>query len=248
MKWLTLDNLILTSWVFIGLYFFVLWKYKRTEHLSRCCLHLFIGTIMASFLSQNYMNMKCKILTTPLIQSPLCGMFRAQLLQLCFWSAWRLLVFYLKCLHSPTLCFAGQEQNGATHNGGESEGDTGLTSPVPPQRKKLAPPSISPPSIPLSSPTSRKPAHPRPALRPLDSDFSRHEVKIQAGQRSDPMVTTNGESRVTVSRAQSFQGWRPQLKETTGKQATDMLKRSITVFCDTTVLISEASLKYFKKL
>uniref|UniRef100_A0A8C1UBY2 Oligophrenin 1 n=1 Tax=Cyprinus carpio TaxID=7962 RepID=A0A8C1UBY2_CYPCA len=121
-----------------------------------------------------------------------------------------------------------QEQNGATHNGGESEGDTGLTSPVPPQRKKLAPPSISPPSIPLSSPTSRKPAHPRPALRPLDSDFSRHEVKIQAGQRSDPMVTTNGESRVTVSRAQSFQGWRPQLKETTGKQATDMLKRSIT--------------------
>lgn len=172
---------------------------------------------MASFLSQNYMNMKCKILTTPLIQSPLCGMFRAQLLQLCFWSAWRLLVFYLKCLHSPTLCFAGQEQNGATHNGGESEGDTGLTSPVPPQRKKLAPPSISPPSIPLSSPTSRKPAHPRPALRPLDSDFSRHEVKIQAGQRSDPMVTTNGESRVTVSRAQSFQGWRPQLKETTGE-------------------------------
>uniref|UniRef100_A0A8C1BWM7 Oligophrenin 1 n=1 Tax=Cyprinus carpio carpio TaxID=630221 RepID=A0A8C1BWM7_CYPCA len=121
-----------------------------------------------------------------------------------------------------------QEQNGATHNGGESEGDTGLTSPVPPQKKKLAPPSISPPSIPLSSPTSRKPAHPRPALRPLDSDFSRHEVKIQAGQRSDPMVTTNGESRVTVSRAQSFQGWRPQLKETTGKQATDMLKRSIT--------------------
>ncbi|KTG40911.1 hypothetical protein cypCar_00000656 [Cyprinus carpio] len=126
-------------------------------------------------------------------------------------------VFYLKCLHSPTLCFAGQEQNGATHNGGESEGDTGLTSPVPPQKKKLAPPSISPPSIPLSSPTSRKPAHPRPALRPLDSDFSRHEVKIQAGQRSDPMVTTNGESRVTVSRAQSFQGWRPQLKETTGE-------------------------------
>ncbi|XP_042580219.1 oligophrenin-1 [Cyprinus carpio] len=110
-----------------------------------------------------------------------------------------------------------QEQNGATHNGGESEGDTGLTSPVPPQRKKLAPPSISPPSIPLSSPTSRKPAHPRPALRPLDSDFSRHEVKIQAGQRSEPMVTTNGESRVTVSRAQSFQGWRPQLKETTGE-------------------------------
>uniref|UniRef100_A0A673MHQ2 Oligophrenin 1 n=1 Tax=Sinocyclocheilus rhinocerous TaxID=307959 RepID=A0A673MHQ2_9TELE len=124
--------------------------------------------------------------------------------------------------------FERREQNGATHNGGEPEGDTGLTSPVPHQRTKLTPPSISPPSIPLSSPTSWKPAHPRPALRPLDSDVSRLEVRIQAGQRSDAMVTTNGESRVTVNRAQSFQGRRPQLKETIGKQATDVLKRSIT--------------------
>ncbi|XP_016415982.1 oligophrenin-1 isoform X2 [Sinocyclocheilus rhinocerous] len=113
--------------------------------------------------------------------------------------------------------FERREQNGATHNGGEPEGDTGLTSPVPHQRTKLTPPSISPPSIPLSSPTSWKPAHPRPALRPLDSDVSRLEVRIQAGQRSDAMVTTNGESRVTVNRAQSFQGRRPQLKETIGE-------------------------------
>uniref|UniRef100_A0A672RAC4 Oligophrenin 1 n=1 Tax=Sinocyclocheilus grahami TaxID=75366 RepID=A0A672RAC4_SINGR len=122
--------------------------------------------------------------------------------------------------------FERREQNGATHNGGEPEGDTGLTSPVPHQRTKLTPPSISPPSVPLSSPTSRKPTHPRPALRPLDSDVSMLEVRIQAGQRSDAMVTTNGESRVTVNRAQSFQGRRPQLKETIGKQATDMLKRA----------------------
>ncbi|XP_026067757.1 oligophrenin-1-like [Carassius auratus] len=118
-------------------------------------------------------------------------------------------------LQSPV--FERREQNGATHNGGESEGDTGLTSPVPHQRTKLAPPSISPPSIPLSSPTSRKPAHPIPALRSFDSDISKLEVRMQAGQRSDGMVTTNGESRVTVNRAQSFQARRPQHRETIGE-------------------------------
>uniref|UniRef100_A0A672QE85 Oligophrenin 1 n=1 Tax=Sinocyclocheilus grahami TaxID=75366 RepID=A0A672QE85_SINGR len=120
--------------------------------------------------------------------------------------------------------FERREQNGATHNDGEPEGDTSLTSPFPHQRTKLAPPSVSPPSIPLSSPTSRKPAHPRPALRPLDSDVSRLEVRIQDGQRSDAMVTTNGESGVTVNRTQSFQGRRPPLRGTTGKQATHMVK------------------------
>uniref|UniRef100_A0A671LD63 Oligophrenin-1-like n=1 Tax=Sinocyclocheilus anshuiensis TaxID=1608454 RepID=A0A671LD63_9TELE len=118
--------------------------------------------------------------------------------------------------------FERREQNGATHNDGEPEGDTSLTSPFPHQRTKLTPPSVSPPSIPLSSPTSRKPAHPRPALRPLDSDVSRLEVRIQDGQRSDAMVTTNGESGVTVNRTQSFQGRRPPLRGTTGKQATHM--------------------------
>ncbi|XP_016142318.1 oligophrenin-1-like isoform X2 [Sinocyclocheilus grahami] len=113
--------------------------------------------------------------------------------------------------------FERREQNGATHNDGEPEGDTSLTSPFPHQRTKLAPPSVSPPSIPLSSPTSRKPAHPRPALRPLDSDVSRLEVRIQDGQRSDAMVTTNGESGVTVNRTQSFQGRRPPLRGTTGE-------------------------------
>ncbi|XP_067294688.1 oligophrenin-1 [Pseudorasbora parva] len=113
--------------------------------------------------------------------------------------------------------FERREQNGATHNDGEPEGDTSLTSPVPHQRTKLAPPSISPPSIPLSSPTSRKPVNPRPALRPLDSDVGRLEVRIQDGQRLDAMVTTNGESGAIVKRAQSFHGSRSQLKGTTGE-------------------------------
>ncbi|KAL0193242.1 hypothetical protein M9458_011538, partial [Cirrhinus mrigala] len=90
----------------------------------------------------------------------------------------------------------------------------GLTSPVPHQRTKLAPPSVSPPSIPLSSPTSRKPVQLKSALRPLDPDVSRVEVRIQDGQRSDTVVTTNGESGATVNRAQSFQGKRPLLKGT----------------------------------
>ncbi|XP_043095606.1 oligophrenin-1 isoform X3 [Puntigrus tetrazona] len=113
--------------------------------------------------------------------------------------------------------FERREQNGATHNDGEPEGDTGLTSPVPHQRTKLAPPSISPPSIPLSSPISRKPAQPRAALRPLDSDISRVEARLQDGQRTDAMVATNGESGVTVNRVQSFQGKGPLLRGTAGE-------------------------------
>lgn len=152
-------------------------------------------------------------------------MFRAKVLQSYFWPSRHLVVLYLNCLHWLTLCFAGREQNGATHNDGEPEGDSGLTSPVPHQRTKLAPPSISPPSIPLSSPTSRKPVNPRPALRSLD------DVRIQDGQRSDAMVATNGESGVTVNRAQSFQGSRPQLKRATGKQEIQMTSLS-TILCD----------------
>lgn len=158
-------------------------------------------------------------------------MFRAKLLQSYFWPSRHLVVLYLNCPHWLILCFAGREQNGATHNDGEPEGDTGLISPVPHQRTKLAPPSISPPSIPLSSPPSRKPVNPRPALRPLDSDVGRLEVRIQDGQRADAMVTTNGESGVTVNRAQSFQGSRPQLKTTTGKQEIQRIKLSNTL-CD----------------
>lgn len=158
-------------------------------------------------------------------------MFRAKLLQSYFWPSRHLVVLYLNCPHWLILCFAGREQNGATHNDREPEGDTGLISPVPHQRTKLAPPSISPPSIPLSSPPSRKPVNPRPALRPLDSDVGRLEVRIQDGQRADAMVTTNGESGVTVNRAQSFQGSRPQLKTTTGKQEIQRIKLSNTL-CD----------------
>lgn len=111
-----------------------------------------------------------------------------------------------------SVCFAGRELNGATHNNGEPEGDG---SPVPQQRTKLNPPSMSPPSIPLSSPTSRRPLQPRPALRLLEPEVSRLDVRMQDGQRSD--ATTNGEPGGTVNRAQSFQK-RTQLKGTTGKQ------------------------------
>ncbi|XP_073717241.1 oligophrenin-1 isoform X2 [Misgurnus anguillicaudatus] len=117
--------------------------------------------------------------------------------------------------------FERREQNGATHNGGEPEGDTNLTGPVPHQRTKLAPPSVSPPSIPLSSPK------PRPALRPLDCDISKLDIRIQDGHRSDGTVTTGGESGVKVNRAQSFQGRRQPLQGTTG-EAQGLKARSFT--------------------
>ncbi|XP_051979078.1 oligophrenin-1-like isoform X1 [Xyrauchen texanus] len=109
------------------------------------------------------------------------------------------------------------EQNGTTHNGGEPEGNTSLTSPVPHQRTKLAPPSFCPPSVPLSSPTSRRPDLPK-ALRPLDcDDDAKLEIRIQDNQRSNAMVTTNGELGASVNRAQSFQGRTPQPKGITGE-------------------------------
>ncbi|XP_057182217.1 oligophrenin-1 isoform X1 [Triplophysa rosa] len=112
--------------------------------------------------------------------------------------------------------FERREQNSAAHNGGEPDGDTSLTNPIPHQRTKLVPPSVSPPSVPLS-PTSWKP---KPALRPLDCDVSKLDVRIQESPRQDGAATTNGESGATVNRAQSFQGRRPQLKVTTGNQVT----------------------------
>ncbi|XP_059404049.1 oligophrenin-1-like [Carassius carassius] len=123
--------------------------------------------------------------------------------------------------------FERREQNGATHNYGEPEGDTSLTSPFPHHRTKLEPPSVAPPSIPLSSPTSWKLAHSRPALRPLDADVSRLEVKTQDGQRSDAMVTTNRDSGVTVNRNISFQGRKPPLRGTTG-EAQVLTRRSFS--------------------
>ncbi|XP_051961365.1 oligophrenin-1 isoform X2 [Xyrauchen texanus] len=120
----------------------------------------------------------------------------------------------------PTLqppAFERRELNGAIHNDGEPKGDVSITSPVPHQRTKLAPPSVSPPSVPLSSPTSWRPGLPKPAVRPLDSDVSKLEVRIQDSQRSDAIMTTNGESGATVNRAQSFQGRRPQPKGISGE-------------------------------
>lgn len=117
--------------------------------------------------------------------------------------------------------FERRELNGATHNNGEPEGDGG---PVPQQRTKLIPPSISPPSIPLSSPTSRRPLHPRPAVRLLEPEVSRFDARIQDGLRSD--ATTNGDSGGKVNRAKSFQK-RTQLKGTTG-EAQGLKRRSFS--------------------
>ncbi|XP_036436047.1 oligophrenin-1 isoform X1 [Colossoma macropomum] len=110
--------------------------------------------------------------------------------------------------------FESREQNGATHNGPDSGGD--LSSPVPHQRTKLAPPSVAPPSIPPSSP----PALPRsspPSRTPPQRlsvlpkpELSRLAPRTQdGGQRSNPTATANGESGVTVGRTQSFQGRKP---------------------------------------
>ncbi|KAL2094682.1 hypothetical protein ACEWY4_009401 [Coilia grayii] len=123
-----------------------------------------------------------------------------------------------------------RELNGSGHNGVESEGGGLLpTSPTPPQRTKLVPPSCSPPSIPSSSssppppsgssgaraPLPPKPTPtPRPQDRLSDGDVAKMVARLQeggGGLRPDATVATeNGESGVTVSRAQSFQGKKPQ--------------------------------------
>ncbi|KAL6463103.1 hypothetical protein MHYP_G00274940 [Metynnis hypsauchen] len=125
----------------------------------------------------------------------------------------------------------GREQNGTAHNGPDSGGD--LTSPVPHQRTKLAPPSVAPPSIPPSSP----PALPRsspPSRAPPQRvsvlpkpELSRLAPRTQdGGQRSDSAATANGEPGVTVGRTQSFQGRKPPPRVTTATKdaESDCLK------------------------
>ncbi|XP_012678397.1 oligophrenin-1 isoform X2 [Clupea harengus] len=115
-----------------------------------------------------------------------------------------------------------RELNGSAHNGVESEGDLHPSSPTPPQRTKLVPPSCSPPSIPSSCHPSSVPASsgarlplplkPTPTPRPQDwhsdSDVAKMVARLQdGGHRTD--TTGNGESGVAVGRAQSFQGKKP---------------------------------------
>ncbi|TRZ02045.1 hypothetical protein DNTS_001150 [Danionella cerebrum] len=100
--------------------------------------------------------------------------------------------------------FERRELNGATHTENGPEGETGFISPVP-QQRKLAPPSVSPPSIPLSSPTSHKPLQYRAAQRLTDA-----QVKVQDAQRLDAVTTTNGESGGALMN--SFQGKRGQFR------------------------------------
>ncbi|XP_063059149.1 oligophrenin-1 [Engraulis encrasicolus] len=132
-----------------------------------------------------------------------------------------------------------RELNGGAHNGVESEsGGLRLTSPTPTQRMRLLPPSCSPPSIPSSSTSSSSspppssvssgarlplPPKPTPTPRPQDrhsdGDVAKMVSRLQEGggggaglARPDATVATtteNGESGVTVSRAQSFQGKKP---------------------------------------
>ncbi|XP_060768548.1 oligophrenin-1 [Neoarius graeffei] len=115
--------------------------------------------------------------------------------------------------------FESQEQNGAAHNGSDSGGDVTNASPVPPQRIKLAPPTVAPPSIPTSVPPSRVPPQ-RQAILPKptvyqdqfsDSDVVKLASRIQdRGQQLD-----NGDSRVTVGRTQSFPTRKPQQRVVT---------------------------------
>ncbi|KAB5522794.1 hypothetical protein PHYPO_G00163510 [Pangasianodon hypophthalmus] len=109
--------------------------------------------------------------------------------------------------------FENQEHNGAAHNGSDSGGDITNAGPAPPQRMKLAPPTVAPPSIPTSAPPSRVPPQrqailPKPTThldRMSDSDVSKLVSRIQdGGQRLD-----NGDSRAPVGRAQSFQNRKP---------------------------------------
>ncbi|MCI4394729.1 hypothetical protein PGIGA_G00172170 [Pangasianodon gigas] len=113
----------------------------------------------------------------------------------------------------PPSVFENQEHNGAAHNGSDSGGDITNASPAPPQRMKLAPPTVAPPSIPTSAPPSRVPPQrqailPKPTThldRMSDSDVSKLVSRIQdGGQRLD-----NGDSRAPVGRAQSFQIRKP---------------------------------------
>ncbi|XP_071190429.1 oligophrenin-1 isoform X3 [Salvelinus alpinus] len=98
------------------------------------------------------------------------------------------------------------EQNGSRPEGVDAGGDT-PTSPTPLQRTK---PITAPPRLPREPP-QRQALLPRPSIRQdrhSDFDVAKLVAKLpDGGQRPD--VTANGETGVTVNRAQSFQGRRP---------------------------------------
>ncbi|KAM9498333.1 oligophrenin-1-like isoform 2-T2 [Salvelinus alpinus] len=99
----------------------------------------------------------------------------------------------------------GSRQNGSRPEGVDFGGDT-PTSPTPLQRTK---PITAPPR--LHRDTQRQALLPKPSTRQdrhSDSDVAKLVAKLQdGGQRSD--ATANGETGVTVNRAQSFQCRRP---------------------------------------
>lgn len=104
-----------------------------------------------------------------------------------------------------TVCHI-DEQNGSRPEGVDFGGDT-PTSPTPLQRTK---PITAPPRLPREPP-QRQALLPRPSIRQdrhSDSDVAKLVAKLpDGGQRPD--ATANGETGVTVNRAQSFQCRRP---------------------------------------
>lgn len=105
-----------------------------------------------------------------------------------------------------TVCHI-DEQNGSRPEGVDFGGDT-PTSPTPLQRTK----PITAPSR-LHRDTKRQALLPKPSTRQdrhSDSDVAKLVAKLQdGGQRPDTAATANGETGVTVNRAQSFQCRRP---------------------------------------
>ncbi|XP_035636550.1 oligophrenin-1-like [Oncorhynchus keta] len=99
------------------------------------------------------------------------------------------------------------EQNGSRPEGVDFGGDT-PTSPTPLQRTK---PITAP--LRLHRDTQRQALLPKPSTRQdrhSDSDVAKLVAKLQdGGQRPDTAATVNGETGVTVNRAQSFQCRRP---------------------------------------
>ncbi|XP_064837497.1 oligophrenin-1-like isoform X3 [Oncorhynchus masou masou] len=99
------------------------------------------------------------------------------------------------------------EQNGSRPDGVDFGGDT-PTSPTPLQRTK---PITAP--LRLHRDTQRQALLPKPSTRQdrhSDSDVAKLVAKLQdGGQKPDTAATVNGETGVTVNRAQSFQCRRP---------------------------------------
>ncbi|CAB1352746.1 unnamed protein product [Coregonus sp. 'balchen'] len=102
----------------------------------------------------------------------------------------------------------GSRQNGSRPEGVDAGRDT-PTSPTPLQRTK---PITAPPRLPRDPP-QRQALLPKPSIRQdrhSDSDVAKLVAKLpDGGQRPDTAATANGETGVTVNRAQSFQGRRP---------------------------------------